>query len=138
MVGSGFVLLWEVGMTRSLRAVAVVGALLLPACGTTDPSPLFSGSWSADIHVVGSSLVVDLSQSGPSITGSGHYAIEAGRSGTLAVSGSASGSNITFNISYDYGPQATYRGSLASPTQMVGTIQYTNETPVSLAFTKTQ
>ena len=125
-------------MGRLLGAVAVVSALLLSGCGTTAPTPLFSGGWKADYKVPGSSLILDLTQTASSISGVGSYTIEAGRAGAVKLSGTASGSSITLNLTYDFGSQATFQGNLATPTTMVGTIQYTNDTPSPLSFTKTQ
>jgi hypothetical protein len=120
------------------RTVAVLGALFLAACGgTTSPSPLFSGNWKQDTHIAGSSLSFDLAQSGASITGLGSYSIEAGRSGSLRVTGTAAGSSISLHISYDYGPQADFQGTLQDPTHITGTIQYGGDVPTSVSFTKT-
>jgi hypothetical protein len=51
-----------------------------------------------------------LAERGPSINGTGEYALEAGRSGTLAVTGIVAGAQVTLDITYDYGMKEHFVG----------------------------
>jgi hypothetical protein len=127
---------------RYFRSLTVL--LLLAACASPiGPSSTIDGTWSADRSVPGSGLSLTLSASGASaengaVTGAGQYRIEAGRSGTLRVSGTYSGPQLSLTLSFDYGPIASYTGSLQSPTRMVGQVQYLNPSlpATELDFTK--
>lgn len=56
------------------------------------------GVWAADFNVPGASLVLDLTQADGTIAGGGTYAMEAGRSGTVHVSGSYTRPSIMLTI----------------------------------------
>jgi hypothetical protein len=76
-----------------------------------------------------------LAERGPSLTGTGEYALEAGRSGMFAVSGTAVGAKVTLDITYDYGVTEHFVGVHTSldvlhgtSTRVVGADTTTTET----------
>jgi hypothetical protein len=83
-----------------------------------------TGHWSEDSTVVGSSLVLSLSVNDTLVTGTGTYAIEAGRSGTLTVSGGVTAARVSLDFSYDYGAVAHFDGTPPTGTQLAGAIKY--------------
>jgi hypothetical protein len=91
------------------------------ACSTsspTTPSSELAGTWSEVFSFPGSSLVITIDGQG---SGSGTYAIEAGRSGTVSVTGTVTTSNVTLIIRYDSGMALTFSGKLADSTHLTGT-----------------
>ena len=63
-----------------------------------------------------------LSQSGTHVTGTGEYAIEAGRSGPTVVEGDWSGTTLTLTITRDYGLHETFTGRLTDATHLAGSL----------------
>jgi hypothetical protein len=63
-----------------------------------------------------------LSQTGDHVTGTGTYAIEAGRTGPTTVDGALSGRTVTLTIRRDYGLTETFTGSLTDATHLTGTL----------------
>ena len=76
-----------------------------------------AGTWGENFAVVGASLVLTIDASG---NGSGTYAIEAGRSGTVQVAGRAATSTVTLRIQYDDGVVRTFTGSLSDSSHLSG------------------
>jgi len=102
---------------RISRAAAAAAIILLSgvaaACGddAVAPSPdTLSGDWGPTTSLVGSRWDMHLTEHGTSLAGTGDYALEAGRSGTLAITGSVTGSQVTLDITYDYGMREHFVG----------------------------
>jgi hypothetical protein len=127
---------------RLLRTVicGIAFALGLQGCGSpTQPFPptsdgdlalLLSGTWAQQGTVVGSSLVLTLRSDGTSLAGPGQYAIEAGRSGTLTLTGAVSSLRVHLDIVYDDGAVAQFDGALSDRTTLTGAMH--NGPPQSL------
>lgn len=97
----------------------VVALVLASGCSSpTSPSASLAGTWSEKFAIPGARLVLSVDASG---TGDGVYAIEAGRSGTVHVSGSVAPSAVTLSIRYDYGITRTFSGSLTDANHLTGT-----------------
>lgn len=95
--------------------------LLSFGCGDGLAPPAdVQGTWTAEFGLPGPSIELDLRQLDGTVTGSGTYAIEAGRSGTLVVSGSYAWPRITLSIAYDYGRAETYTGTVLDSRHMTG------------------
>ena len=94
-----------------------------PSTGKTFSSEL-AGTWSRTANVIGSALVLRLVARDTTISGDGTYAIEAGRSGTLTVSGALQGAIVHLDLTFDYGTQAHFDGSLTTPKLLSGAIKY--------------
>jgi hypothetical protein len=107
-------------MRRFLCALGLICVLvLISACTTPSaPSAALAGTWAENISVVGASLILNLDNSG---NGSGTYAIEAGRSGTVQVTGRVAASTVTLAVRYDYGAAQTFAGTLTDATHLAGT-----------------
>jgi len=107
-------------MRRLLCALVLISAWLLSsACGSPSaPSAALAGTWTENFAVVGASLILNLDGSG---NGSGTYAIEAGRSGTVQVTGRVAASTVTLAVRYDYGATQTFAGTLTDATHLTGT-----------------
>ena len=124
-------------MHTSLKtSIVVIGAAIMGlACSTrqadsTGPdvtggrlgSPVFSGVW---VHTAIGPVYresMTLSQVGAHVTGTGTYAIEAGRSGPTTIDGSVSGSTLTLTITRDYGLVESFTGRPTDATHLVGTL----------------
>jgi hypothetical protein len=63
-----------------------------------------------------------LAQTGDHVTGTGTYAIEAGRAGPTTIDGTVSGTTLTLTITRDYGLRETFSGALTDATHLVGTL----------------
>jgi len=112
-----------------MRWIAVI-ALLLPASACTSstaPSSPIAGTWSEQFSIPGPRLVLTLDASG---SGNGTYAIEAGRSGTVQVSGDVAAAVVTLTIRYDYGAVRTFTGTLADTDHLTGTFNDVQGTAV--------
>jgi hypothetical protein len=117
---------------RRLRTVICGLALVvgLHGCGSpTQPFPptsddglaqLLHGTWAEQGTVVGSSLVLTLDSFGTMLSGTGQYAIEAGRSGTLTLTGSVSNQRVHLDIVYDSGALAQFDGALSDRNTLTG------------------
>ena len=115
----------------------LVPSLLSLSCTTSlAPASDVRGTWAADFKVPGASLVLDLKQSDATVEGSGTYAIEAGRVGTLQVSGTYARPDITLNIAFDYGFTETYVGTVFDSQHMGGTVTDTAGHVSTLSFTR--
>ena len=56
------------------------------------------------------------------MTGTGTYAIEAGRAGSTTIDGTVSGSTLTLTITRDYGLVESFTGTLIGATHLAGTL----------------
>jgi hypothetical protein len=118
-------------MRRCLAALAVVVVLVAGCANPVSPTMDLTGTWAETFSFPGSSLVLTLDASG---NGSGTYAIEAGRSGTVQVTGTAALSVVTLVIHYDYGLVQTFVGSLTDANHLVGNFSNTG----TVTFTRRQ
>jgi hypothetical protein len=107
------------GVKRAFLATA----LLTAGCANMlAPSTTLTGTWVAQFSVEGSRLGWTLAQAGTTLSGTGQYAIEAGRSGTLTVTGTYLALNVTADLQYDYGLQETFTGMLTDANHLKGTL----------------
>ena len=90
--------------------------------GNTDSA--FAGTWMQRGAVVGSSLVLTLQVQGTTVTGTGTYSIEGGRSGALTETGTISGEMLSLTIAYDYGESAQFAGQTESASVLSGTLHF--------------
>jgi len=118
------------------RTLLLLG-LLSGGCGDGLAPPAdVQGTWAADFNLPGPSLVLDLTQLDRTIAGSGTYAIEAGRAGTLEVTGSYARPGITLAIRYDYGQAETYTGTVLDSRHMTGTMADSSGHGFELTFSR--
>src|SRR2546430_9848255 len=61
------------------------------------------GTWAANFNLPGPSLVLEITQGGRTIAGGGTYAMEAGRAGTLQISGSYTRPRLGVIVQRDFG-----------------------------------
>ena len=101
-------------MRRLLCALALIAA----CAGPNAPSSSIAGTWAENFSIIGASLILTVDSNG---NGSGTYAIEAGRSGTVQVMGHVGASMVTLTVSYDYGPVRVFSGALTDGTHLAGT-----------------
>ena len=124
-------------MHTSLKTsiVAMGAAIMGTACSTrqadsTGPdvtvdrlgSPVVSGVW---VHTAIGPVYrefMTLNQLGAHVTGTGTYAIEAGRSGPTTIEGTISGRTLTLTITRDYGLVESFTGHLTDATHLSGTL----------------
>jgi hypothetical protein len=86
--------------------------------------------------VIGSSLKMQLTVQGNTVTGTGTYALEAGRSGALTVSGSVNGSQLSLSFAYDYGATASYAATFADDSHLTGTLSNGGGSSSTLTFVR--
>ena len=99
----------------------VVLLALFSACGSpTAPSSTFAGTWAENFSVPGASLIVTLDASG---NGSGTYAIEAGRSGLVQVTGAAVPPAVRLTLRYDDGLVLTLYATQTDANHLSGTVE---------------
>ena len=110
-----------------MRRLVTVVALLSACSSPTSPSLALAGTWAENFSIIGASLVLTIDASG---NGSGTYAIEAGRSGSVQVTGSVMQATITLTIRYDYGPVRTFTGTLTDNNHLTGTFSDSTGTVV--------
>jgi hypothetical protein len=104
-------------------ALASLALALLLGCGDGFlPANDVRGTWAANYSFPGSSLDLQLNQVAQQITGTGSYAFEAGRAGTLELSGTYNRPGITLVLHYDYGLNLTYHGVVEDAGHMSGTL----------------
>ena len=108
---------------RLLCAFALVAACASPSA----PSSSIAGTWAESFSIVGASLILTVDSGG---NGSGTYAIEAGRSGTVQVTGHVVASMVTLTILYDYSLVPTFSGALTDVSHLSGTFTDSSGTVV--------
>ena len=120
------------------QMLAVLSLVLLAGCSDTlvptSKDPL--GTWAANFDVVGSSLILTLEQADGHISGAGSYAIEAGRAGTLRISGSYAAPEITIVLLYDFGQMLTYSGTFQDAHHLSGLLTNAQGHGNPLTFTR--
>ena len=117
-------------------SVAIVAAIMAAACTgrqTDSTSPAVTGDRAGGQTVSGSWATtaigpvyresMTLSQSGTHVTGTGAYAMEAGRQGPTTITGDWSGSTPTLTITRDYGLAETFTAKLADATHLTGSLE---------------
>ena len=114
----------------------MIGLLSLSCTDGLGPAADVQGTWDADFNIPGAALVLDLNQSDSTVTGSGTYAIEAGRSGTVQEIGSYSRPAISLRITYDYGRAETFTGTVLNAQHMFGTVSDSAGHTSALSFTR--
>ncbi len=131
-----------------VRAALVLVSVLLAACGagndsSTPPAISIDGTWAASHQPTGSGLVLTLGTrigvDTPDtlvVNGSGTYAIEAGRSGTLSAYGSYRKTDLALQLTYDSGTTVTFAGSVNSATQIAAKLVYPNGSSSDTTFVK--
>jgi len=122
---------------RMIPALAL-GIAIAACSSSTAPTTLagrLTGTWSESGLSAGSSFVMTLSAHDTTVTGTGQYAIEAGRSGTVTVTGVIEAPNILLTVTYDYGPVAHYSAALQGSTTLTGA-WFTTSDPIELTFEK--
>ena len=123
-----------------VMSAAIFAAAALVACaGNTGPRTLadrLTGTWSENgLGQFGTSFIMVLAARDTTVTGTGSYAIEAGRSGTVTVAGVIRDPNIILTITYDYGDVAHFNAQLQADNTLGGA-WYTVSDPVEVSFTK--
>ncbi len=118
------------------RSLLLLGLLFLACRGSLGPPEDVQGTWAADFGLPGASLVLDINQVDGTIAGTGTYAIEAGRAGTLQVAGTYSRPGITLTIRYDYDRTDSYAGAVLDGRHMTGTLTDGLGHRSELAFTR--
>jgi hypothetical protein len=123
---------------RHVAARTILGATLVWAgCGGgMAPSSYVSGRWAESFSIPGASLVLMLNQMGNGITGNGNYSIEAGRAGTLQVTGTYESPTLNLMLTYDYGETATFTGTLVDSQHLSGTWSQSGSPAEAVTFNR--
>ncbi len=118
------------------RTLLFLGLLSLGCSNGLAPAGEVLGTWAADFNLPGPSLVFNITQLDGIVAGTGTYAIEAGRAGTLQVDGSYPRPRITLAIHYDYGLTETYEGTVLDSRHMTGAMVDSLGHTFALNFTR--
>lgn len=110
------------------RISVVVFAVLCASCSaptkpSSDDAALAArlvGGWTQQGLVTGAAFSMQLAATGSALSGTGHYAIEAGRSGSLAVTGHVTDGSVHIDFLYDSGLQAQFDGTLVDDHTLSG------------------
>lgn len=120
-------------MRANLRnsIVVIAAAIMAVACSSRQADSIapgilgerpVAGTWAhTGIGPVYRELMT-LTQDGNRVSGTGTYAIEAGREGPTTIDGTLSGRTLTLTITRDYGLRETFTGTLTDPAHLVGKI----------------
>jgi hypothetical protein len=104
------------------QALTVLSLGLLLSCGNSlapgTKEPL--GTWAGNFNVLGSRLVLTLEQADGDVSGRGSYAFEAGRAGSLEVTGTYNRPGIALVLHYDFGQTLTYTGTFQDAQHLSG------------------
>ena len=123
-------------MQANLKSLIIAGAAIMAAAcssrqtDSTDPGLLgdrvggrtVTGTWAHTAIGPVYREFMTLTQTGDHVSGTGTYAIEAGREGPTVIDGAISGKTITLTVTRDYGLRETFSGTLTDPTHLVGTL----------------
>ena len=121
---------------NDMRAiVAAIAAIMSTACSTRQPdstspgvtgdrlgSGSIGGTWAHTAIGPVYRESMTLTQTGSHVSGTGTYAIEAGRAGPTTVAGDWSGNKLTLIITRDYGLVETFSGTLTDAKRLDGTL----------------
>jgi hypothetical protein len=124
-------------------AAAACGDSTAPHTGGRQLAAQVQGMWAEKVTFPGISLVLNLAAQDTVLTGAGTYSIEAGRSGTLVITGLVSAQTVKLDLSYDYGSRAHFDGSLQDQNTLSGLISYgpalpPGGTPFQITFERKQ
>ncbi|HMA41007.1 MAG TPA: hypothetical protein VKP10_13100 [Gemmatimonadales bacterium] len=104
---------------RSKLPFVVLAAL---ACDSSPTLVKDLGTWSAVYSIPGPSTLVTLHEFGSVLTGDGRYAVEAGPTGTLQVTGTVHFPGITMVLHRDTGLSQTFTGAFLNDRTLSGTL----------------
>jgi len=122
------------------QAIGLLSLSALLSCSNgLGPSNDLGGRWASNFTGPGSFIDLNLEQADRNITGTGSFSFEAGRSGTLTVTGSYDRPRIALVLHYDFGLNLTYSGTvpfLGFSRQMSGILADSLGHEYPLAFTR--
>lgn len=119
------------------RTAWVTVCLLLWGCSSaTAPAETIDGVWNSVNQVPGAGLTLTLAEQDTTVTGTGDYRIEAGRSGTLSVTGSYHRPTARLHFVYDYGRTSDYSAAVNDARHMSGTEKDSAGLSASLTLVK--
>jgi len=121
-------------MRQTLKDVVVTGlaAIMAASCtgrqdDTLTPSltggQTISGTWATTGIGPVYRESMTLAQSGSHVTGTGQYALEAGRQGPTTIEGDWSNGTLSLTITRDYGLSERFTGKLADATHLSGALE---------------
>lgn len=118
------------------KTFLLLGLLFLGCRNSTAPQVDIQGTWSEDGNVPGASLVITISETDGTLQGSGTYTIEAGQPGTLQLTGTHSGRNVTLVLTFDTDLVETWNGTIQDSSHMTGEVDGNPGGPVTVSFTR--
>jgi hypothetical protein len=121
-------------MRQTLKDVVVTGlvAIMAASCAgrqddTLTPSltggQTISGTWATTGIGPVYRESMTLAQSGSHVTGTGQYALEAGRQGPTTIEGDWSNGTLSLTITRDYGLSERFTGKLSDATHLSGALE---------------
>jgi len=121
-------------MRQTLKDVVVTGlvAIMAASCAgrqddTLTPSltggQTISGTWATTGIGPVYRESMTLAQSGSHVTGTGQYALEAGRQGPTTIEGDWSNGTLSLTITRDYGLSERFTGTLSDATHLSGALE---------------
>ena len=121
-------------MRQTVKDVVVTGlvAIMAASCAgrqddTLTPSltggQTISGTWATTGIGPLYRESMTLAQSGSHVTGTGQYALEAGRQGPTTIEGDWSNGTLSLTITRDYGLSERFTGTLSDATHLSGALE---------------
>ena len=124
---------WEEGRYTSSAIVVAIMAVACTGRQTDSTSPGATGDRTGGLTVSGTwgttgigpvyRESMTLSQVGTHVTGTGEYAMEAGRRGPTTIEGDWSAGTLTLSITRDYGLREKFTATLADATHLAGSLE---------------
>jgi len=120
------------------QAIGLLSLSALLSCGNgLGPANDLGGTWAAIFPYPGASIVFSVGQNDGTLSGDGTFAIEAGRNGTLQLTGSYDRPHVALVLHYDFGVNLTYTGTVSPDgRRMSGVLADSLGRGSSLTFTR--
>lgn len=130
-------------MSNSRHLAIALALAASAACSSrldlTDPSVIAAelrGTWSETFALPGMSTVFHLSVRDTTLSGTGTFAVEAGRSGTLSLTGQLAGPLVKIDFTRSDGLVGHFHGTLSGTDLLAGSLWYTSD-PMTAQFRRT-
>jgi len=134
-------------MRLTVSASLVIAAAAMLGCAGSGPTDLTAeqrleqqlpGRWAEVVPPMSGQIVMDLSVTDSVISGTGQYTVEAGRSGTLVVTGKIRGANADMSLTFDDNSVYDFNATIDLSHRLTGAywLAQPGVDPIMKSFTK--